>query len=56
MAQGSFVKVIVDDPWTFENDLLTPTLKFKRDKLEARYAELIRRDSGKIVWSEVAGR
>ncbi len=43
---------VVDDPWTIENDLLTPTMKIKRDKLEVRYAEIIRQDGGAIVWSE----
>ena len=44
---------VVDDPWTIENDLLTPTMKFKRDKLEARYADVIRQEGGAIVWAEV---
>ncbi len=35
--------VIVTDEWTTENDLLTPTLKLKRARLEAKYGELIRR-------------
>jgi long-subunit acyl-CoA synthetase (AMP-forming) len=41
---------VVDDPWTIENELLTPTMKFKRDKLEARYAELIRQGGEAVVW------
>jgi len=43
---------IVDDPWTIENELLTPTMKIKRDKLEARYAEVIRQEGGAIVRCE----
>lgn len=41
--------IIVDDEWTTENDLLTPTLKVKRDKLEAKYGELIARDFDSMV-------
>lgn len=29
--------VIINEPWTMENDLLTPTMKIKRNKIEARY-------------------
>jgi long-chain acyl-CoA synthetase len=29
------------DPWTVENDLITPTLKLKRNKIEERYAKEI---------------
>ena len=43
--------VIVDDEWTTENGLLTPTLKVKRDKLEARYRSLVDRKLGRpVVW------
>ncbi len=46
---------IIDDPWTVENELLTPTMKIKRDKLEARYAGVIRQEGGTIVWGEAPG-
>ena len=43
---------VVNDPWTIENDLLTPTLKIKRDQLESKYGKLISqpRDE-KVVWA-----
>lgn len=42
---------VVRNPWTIENELLTPTMKFKRDKLEAKYAPMIRDEhSLPIVW------
>lgn len=33
--------VIVNDEWTIENELLTPTMKVKRGELEQKYSELI---------------
>ena len=41
--------VIVNDEWTTENGLLTPTLKIKRDDLEARYRAIVEKDRGKSV-------
>ena len=43
--------IVVDDEWTTENGLLTPTLKVKRDVLEERYKDLICRPfETKIAW------
>jgi long-chain acyl-CoA synthetase len=32
---------IIDEPWTVDNDMLTSTLKMKRNKIEETYQELI---------------
>lgn len=41
---------VIEDPWTIENELLTPTMKIKRDQLEARYKEMIREEGGAVLW------
>ncbi|MFK7830740.1 MAG: AMP-binding protein [Congregibacter sp.] len=32
--------IVSDDPWSIENEILTPTLKIRRDKIDERFAEL----------------
>lgn len=45
--------IVSDDPWTIENDLLTPTLKIKRDKLEQRYSKyLLSTLPQAVVWEQ----
>ncbi|HET6564712.1 MAG TPA: AMP-binding protein [Xanthomonadales bacterium] len=47
--------VIVKEPWTIDSGLLTPTLKLRRNQIEARYLDKAEAwvDSGqKIIWEQ----
>ena len=35
--------IISSEPWSIENEVLTPTMKIRRDKVEERFAELAER-------------
>ncbi len=41
--------VIANDEWTIENELLTPTMKIKRNMVEAKYQKLISDDTSCAV-------
>lgn len=45
--------VVINDPWTMDNDLLTPTMKIKRNKIEERYEPKLEAWSNQkkpVVW------
>jgi len=45
--------VVVDEPWSPENDVLTPTLKIKRHVLHQRFAERVEELKGeKVLWEQ----
>ena len=45
--------VVVKDPWTIDNGIMTPTMKVKRNEIEKRYAALIEAEGAtrtQIAW------
>lgn len=43
--------IVVSDPWSIENEMLTVTLKLKRNAIEAEYKDIVERDyDNAIVW------
>lgn len=45
--------IICKDVWSVENDLVTPTMKIKRNLVEAKYSELVARKlQGEVIWEE----
>jgi len=45
--------VVVNDTWTIDNNLMTPTMKVKRNEVEKRYAALIAKEGetrNKVSW------
>ena len=44
--------IIVNDEWTTENGLLTPTLKLKRDVLEEKYQPVINQTFSTLIARE----
>ncbi|MEL7399319.1 MAG: AMP-dependent synthetase, partial [Pseudomonadota bacterium] len=47
--------IVTDEAWSIENELLTPTMKLKRDKLESRYGHFLTAPlKGKVIWESEA--
>lgn len=45
--------IITDESWSIENELLTPTMKMKRDKIETKYGRFLTQSlRGKVLWEK----
>ncbi len=45
--------IIANDAWDIENELLTPTMKLKRNKIEERYSRFLTQSlQGKVHWEK----
>jgi len=45
--------VVVADPWTIENDMLTPSLKIKRHVVEGHFGKQVQGLSGgQVLWED----
>ncbi|GGB57015.1 hypothetical protein GCM10011316_31390 [Roseibium aquae] len=44
--------VVADEPWTIENEFLTPTMKLKRSLLEQQYASLTSKPASASIMME----
>jgi len=40
---------VAKEEWTVDNGLLTPTLKIKRDRIEAKYQDLVGQETSELV-------
>jgi long-subunit acyl-CoA synthetase (AMP-forming) len=46
---------VVAEPWTIDNELITPTLKIRRSKVEQRYLARFdewRNSNDRVVWDQ----
>jgi long-chain acyl-CoA synthetase len=44
---------VVTDSWSIENELLTPTLKIRRNQLEERYNSIAQQTQAKsVIWQD----
>jgi long-chain acyl-CoA synthetase len=44
--------IVVSETWEVDNGMLTPTLKIKRDVIEAKYAHLVARSDDRVAFEE----